>query len=206
MIEVNVRLGWEADSLTHGDYQYEANEDGTFTLPQDVYFELRDRGMTIEYISEEQVDETEDDPGAAGDAEGDRGKGDGGGVISSTSSPSSPVDGDEDTGNLSRLVLPPAAPNTPAANAEGQITPSGEPKNPMGLTDGLSENKPDNDLDGAAPIPTRPQTPEKVDPPTQSTASQPTSGGDNESERTGGNVAPQPKIDPDKKNQQKNTK
>lgn len=56
-VEVTLRLGWEADSLSHDGWQYEANEDGTFTVPREVYFDFRERGLAVEYISEEEIEE-----------------------------------------------------------------------------------------------------------------------------------------------------
>lgn len=56
-VEVTLRLGWEADSLSHDGWQYEANEDGTFTVPREVYFNFRERGLAVEYISEEEIEE-----------------------------------------------------------------------------------------------------------------------------------------------------
>lgn len=128
MIEVTIKLGWEADSFSHAGWQYEADVDGSFTLPQEVYFELRDRGVAMEYIEENEIDETPDlpvsDAGAA--AEGEE-------VDSSASSPSDPVSDPPVEPPVEEPVVPVAVDpvtNAPPVADSGQPSPTVAEKPP----------------------------------------------------------------------------
>lgn len=61
-----MRLGWVANSLSYHGVQYDAETDGTFIVPREVYLELQDQGAVVFLVSQSGTadpgDEVQSDP------------------------------------------------------------------------------------------------------------------------------------------------